>query len=106
MLLVPGPNAPAGALPQVLFSTGASTAPLFAPPVDLQVRAFDYEAYEVAEPVSRMVVDVDRGHLEVIGADIDTVQVERHSDGWEGNLELETRVVDAGVGGRGRIACD
>lgn len=52
------------------------------------------EAYEVDEPVSRMVVDVDRGHLEVIGADIDTVQVERHIDGWEGNLELETRVVD------------
>ena len=52
------------------------------------------EAYEVDEPVSRMVVDVDRGHLEVVGADIDTVQVERHIDGWEGNLELETRVVD------------
>ncbi len=58
VLLVPGPNAPAGALPQVLFSTGASTAPLFAPPVDLQVRAFDYEAYEVADLDGDMLLDV------------------------------------------------
>ena len=52
------------------------------------------EAYEIADPVSQMVVDVDRGHLEIIGADVDTIQVERHIDGWEGNLDLETRVID------------
>jgi hypothetical protein len=52
------------------------------------------EYYEVEEPISAIVVHVDRGHLELVGADTDIVTVERHIDGWEGNLDLETRVVD------------
>lgn len=52
------------------------------------------EYYEVGEPIHAIVVHVDRGHLEVVGANIDVVTVERHIDGWEGNLDLETRVVD------------
>lgn len=49
VLLVPGPLAPMGQRPQVLFATGASEPPLFAQPVELEVRDFDYEAAEVED---------------------------------------------------------
>ncbi len=55
----------------------------------------DYsEFYEVTDPVSRVVVHLDRGELELVGSDIDRVSVRRDVTGWEGNLSLETRVVE------------
>ncbi|MFN3244208.1 MAG: FG-GAP-like repeat-containing protein [Planctomycetota bacterium] len=49
VLLVPGPLAPLGQRPQVLFGTGAGVPPLFEPEVVLDVRAFAYEAAEVED---------------------------------------------------------
>ncbi|MBL8753130.1 MAG: VCBS repeat-containing protein, partial [Planctomycetes bacterium] len=50
LVLVPGATAPAGSRPQVLLArpTGAG-APGFAAPVELIVRTFPYEAFEVAD---------------------------------------------------------
>jgi len=55
----------------------------------------DYsEFYEVADPVTRVVVHLDRGELELVGSSTELVSVRRDVSGWEGNLSLETRVVD------------
>ncbi len=58
VLLMPGPKAAVGTKPRVLFSTGSTAPPLFAPPVELQVRGFDYEAYEVADLNGDTLMDV------------------------------------------------
>ena len=49
IVLVPGPQAPVGQRPHVLFATGLPQGPRFAPPVELDVRDFAFEAYEIAD---------------------------------------------------------
>ena len=49
IVLVPGPQAPVGQRPHVLFATGLPQGPRFAPPVALDVREFAFEAYEIAD---------------------------------------------------------
>jgi len=58
VLLVPGPDAPIGTRPQILFGNGSNVAPLFAPAVLLQVREFDYEAVEVEDFNDDNLLDV------------------------------------------------
>ena len=50
VLLVPGPNAPSGQLPHVLLARPAGVGqPGFSQPIEVAVRAFPYEAFEVAD---------------------------------------------------------
>lgn len=59
VLLVPGPTAPAGTRPQVLLARPlAAGEPAFAPPVELPVRAFAYEAFEIADLDADGVLDI------------------------------------------------
>ncbi|MBX3463561.1 MAG: VCBS repeat-containing protein [Planctomycetes bacterium] len=60
LLLVPGPEAPPGALPQVLLARPLGPGqPAFAPPVELPVRPLRHEAFDIAD------LDGD-GHLDVV----------------------------------------
>ncbi|HJN75386.1 MAG TPA: DUF4097 family beta strand repeat-containing protein [Myxococcota bacterium] len=52
------------------------------------------EAFEVQERIERVVIRVDHGDLVVLGTDRDTVSVERTVQGWQGSLDMETRVDD------------
>lgn len=52
------------------------------------------EVFEVQDPVERVVVRVDHGDLVVLGTERDTVAVERTVQGWQGSLDMETRVDD------------
>ena len=68
VLLVPGPNAPPGQRPQVLFANGAGSSAMFSPPLDLAVRDFHYDAYEVEDfdgDGSLDVALVDGGELKL-----------------------------------------
>lgn len=53
-----------------------------------------WESFEVSPvaPLTRLDIDVDAGAVEVVAADVDTVQVERHVQGWRGGISLESRV--------------
>lgn len=53
-----------------------------------------WETFEIepVAPLSRLDIDVDAGAVEVIVADVDAVQVERHVQGWRGGIALESRV--------------
>ena len=52
------------------------------------------EVFEVGEEVERVVIRVDHGDLVVLGTERDTVAVERTVQGWQGSLDMETRVDD------------
>ncbi len=58
VLLVPGPGAPPGQRPQILFATGAGGAGAFTAPLELDVRTFAYDAAEVADFDGDGVLDV------------------------------------------------
>jgi hypothetical protein len=59
VLLVPGLTAPVGSRPQVLLARPlAQGQPAFAPPIDLPVREFAYEAFAIADLDGDGVLDV------------------------------------------------
>ncbi len=78
-------------LSRAIFAIAAASLTLSAvacTPVDYS------EFYEVDGELTRVVLSVDEGSLEVVGSDREGVSVLRDVQGWEGNLSLETRVVD------------
>jgi len=52
------------------------------------------EVFEVNDDVERVVLRVDHGDLLVLGSERENVAVERTVQGWQGSLDMETRVDD------------